>query len=389
MKVLVFSTSTNNTDTVIDSLKATNLAEVDVFRYDTRFLQRVALAVQANPKAAGQLQAGQLHFDPSAVRRDAEMLTAAREKKPDLMIYISAWEGDFVPAPDTLGELNEIAPLVHLCFDASDPPWWPQMMEFEKKGIFSLTVNIDGGHVWPGGTQWQPGLMSGYGVGPGGPWIKGLTVLTPVDPKPFAGVQLPYLERPYRVGYAGNAGGWIRDCLVTRLGSIPGFAKKLRDDVPGSYAFYVQFLKHVQVSVSVPFTGSNAAKHVKGRVVESAFAGCCLLEWKNPATRAWFLPRYEYEEYESIDECLEIAAWLAGHPRRAAEMAAAMQQRVLREHAADVMWGKVFAGAGREPVMSMPYKEPSPILLEATLIEAVAKDSEAWGALPGAAAAGG
>lgn len=343
MKVLIFSTSSNNTDTVIDSLAATNIAAIDVFRYDSRFLQRCALAVQGNPKAAELLHAGQLHFGPETARRDAEMLTAAREKKPDVIIYISAWEGDFVPSHETLGELNTIAPLVHLCFDGSDPPWWPQMDAFERKGIFSLTVNIDGGQMWPGGTAWayaddQPRIKNA------------LTTLTPLDPKPFAGVHLPYVERPYRIGYAGNAGGWIRDCLVTRLGSIPGFAKKLRDDATGSYAFYIQFLKHVQVSVSVPFTGSNAAKHVKGRVVESALAGCCLLEWKNPATAAWFTPRHEYEEYESIDDCLEAAAWLAGHPRRAAEMAAAMQARARREHSADVVWTKILAAAGCEPV---------------------------------------
>lgn len=345
MKVIFFSTSSNNTDTVIDSLRATNLAEVDVFRYDTRFLQHCGLAIQANPKAADMLRAGQIHFDPATVRRDAEMLTAAREKKPDVIFYISAWEGDFVPSNETLGELNAMAPVVHLCFDASDPPWWPQLAKFERDGVFSLTVNIDGGHFWPGGEQWDSTLIK-----PDYPRLsRSLTTLTPLDPRPFAGILLPYLERPYRVGYGGNAGGPIRNALVSRLQqTVPGFIPRLRDDDPGSYAAYIYFLKHTQVSVSVPFTGSNAAKHVKGRVVESAFAGACLLEWKNAATRTWFLPRYEYEEYETIDECLEVAAWMTGQPRRCAEMAAAMQQRAIREHSADVVWNKIFAAAHRE-----------------------------------------
>lgn len=341
MKVLFHSTSSNNTDTVINSLASTGMAEVDVIRYDTRFHQRCQMALQSDPNNAALLQSGRLHFAPESVQRDAEMLTAAKERKPDIQIYISAWEGDFVPTTETLGELNSIAPLVHMCFDAGDPPWWPQIQEFDRRGIFTLTVNIDGNPVWPGGAGWAPEETK----------IKnGLTLLTPLDPLPFAGNQLPYGERPYSIGYAGNAGGWIRSNLVNRLQTLPGFTKKLRDDNPGSYQLYCDFLKHVQVSVSVPFTGSNATKHVKGRILESAYAGACVLEWRNAATRNWFLPRYEFEEYGSVEECLEMAAWLAGHPARAAEMALALQGRVMRDHAPPVFWNRVLQDAKRDEV---------------------------------------
>ena len=331
MKVLIASTSTNNTDTVINSLAYLAKHEITVFRYDEKWHHEINQVLQNNPGVQGELQAGRYHLPRERVGMDAQLLKCATDLKPDCILYISAWEGDFVPALETLGQLNSIAPLVHFCFDGSDPPWWPQLQRFEELGIFALTVNIDGGQEWPG-------------LGHGGFTLKNaVTLLTPIFPPMFGSVTIPFMRRPFDVGYAGNRGGWLRNRLVEKLATKPWFAFRQRDDNANSYHVYCDFLKHCRVSISVPFTGSEATAHVKGRVIESGYAGACLLEWKNAATAAWFTPRFEYFEYESIDECVEMAEWLAGHPNMCADAAKAFHYRVTTEHSPEIFWGKVFS----------------------------------------------
>ena len=91
-------------------------------------------------------------------QKDDELLRHAVLTKPDVIVYLSAYVGDFVPLNETLGELNAIAPLIHFLCDGQDPPWLPQLKEFERRGVFSLTVNIDGGHQWPGGKDWTASI---------------------------------------------------------------------------------------------------------------------------------------------------------------------------------------------------------------------------------------
>lgn len=354
MKVLVLSTSSNNTDTVIGSLDYLGTHEIEVFRYDAKYLMQVGMALAGDPSIRDQLQAGQFHLSPERVGRDAEMLDVARRFKPDAIVYISAWEGDFVPKIETLGELNTIAPLIHMCFDGADPPWWPQMEFFEEKGLFSLTVTIDGAQDWPGGGYWP---VVTFRVENGGvsktparqPHIKNaLTLLTPLDPRYFQGVQMDFMERPYPFVYAGNAGGWTRSHLVHRMQQeVKGFVYRQRDDHPQSYRNFCDFLRHSKAVISVPFTGSSAAKHVKGRVLEAGMAGAALLEWKNEATAAWFTPREMYLEYESVEEGIDMAGFMIGHPKLCRDMAAALHHRVVTEHSPEVFWKKVFAGVGK------------------------------------------
>lgn len=351
MKILWLSTSTNNTTTVVDSLLYLNQHQVVVFHYDRLWHEQCAQAIAQNPTVRELLQAGQFHLPRERVGMDDQMIATARDMAPDLILYTSAWEGDFVPLNSTLCALNEIAPTVHFCYDGSDPPWWPQMQQFEKDGCFRLTVNIDGGHVWPGGKDWRYDRWNTgpiQAASPLPPIKNGLTLLTPLDPRAFDGVQVPFNVRPFSVGYAGNAGGWIRNALVQRLQhELKGlFAFKQRDDNLGSYNHYCTFLRHCRVSISVPFTGSNATYHVKGRVLESGYAGACLLEWKNDATRAWFTPRFDFEEYESVEECCEMAQWLSGHPRRCEEIATNLHRRVTTEHSPKAFWSAVFSKLG-------------------------------------------
>lgn len=352
MRILVFTTSTNNTENFIGSLFAADAGyEVSVFAYDRRWHQTAIELIQKNPSFQAQLQNGSAHIRRDDCAMDDEMLAEAKRAKPDAIIYISAWQGDFIPLNETLGELNSISPLIHFLSDGQDPPWWPQLKEFERRGTFSLTVNIDGGTYWPGATA-SPGHMAPNGdpnwfsEDPIWAVSNALTLLTPVDTRHFPPSPVAYHERPYAVGYAGNQGGHFRSELVKSLNRVVGFGFRERDHQAGSYPYFADFLRHVRVSVSTPFTGSGRARQVKGRVLESGFAGCCLLEWKNEATAAWFSPHHEYWEYESVEEARELAEWLAGHPKIAGATAAALQARVTKEHSPAVFWRRVFEAIG-------------------------------------------
>lgn len=346
VKILIFSTSSNNTDTFIGSLDSLGQHEINLFRYDAKWHAAAIAAMQQNKDVEMQLRMGAWRLPRERVAPDDEMLAAARSFKPDLMIYISAWEGQFVPLDETLGELNSMAPLVHFLCDGADPPWWPQLRRFEEKGIFSLTVNIDGSHEWPGGEDWWRYDEKGDRILP---ITKALTLLTPVDPRHFSGAPFPpaaFRHRPYAVGYAGNPGNHPRVALIQALQNA-GFAYRQRDDQPGSYREYTHFLRHCRTVVSVPFTGSGAAAHVKGRVIEAGYAGCALLEWENTATSAWFTPRYEYEEFSSIEEMITVAEFMAKTPQRTHQIAWNLAHRIKTEHSPEVFWAKVIAGAGK------------------------------------------
>lgn len=356
MKILFHSTSSNNVYHVIGSLHSIGGGhEIEVCHYDKAWNEACVEACQTNPDVRQYLHAGR--FDLAGIpreraRADADMVRRAENFRPDLQIYISAWEGLFVPEDETLIKLNAIAPLVHFCFDQSDPPWWEgdenhgNVIRYNQRGCFALQVGIDGGHVWPGGKDFPATHYDGFSwrTGIGGKLFNGLTLLTPIDPRPFAGELMTFEERPYGVAYAGNAGGEIRSLLVDRMRhEVPCGAIRLRDDHPQSYSQFARFLKLSRLVINVPFTGSGRAKHVKGRVVEAGMAGAALLEWRNPATASWFTPRYEYEEYGSLDECIDMAKWLVSRPGRLRDMAEALRARVLREHSASRFWSQVFA----------------------------------------------
>lgn len=388
MRIFVFSTSTNNVTPVLSSLKFLldptrnpdeNFPELEVFRMDERWNMAAAQAVQGNPDAQRLLQAGQLKIPPERIRMDAEMIAAAKDFKPDIVIAILAWEGQFLPSDETYAEMNKIAPSVHILFDGADNPWhyaplpMGNITRFHKNKCFAYTVNIDGGHFWPGGDEWRDEATK----------IPGTTTLTPVDPRYFMGPpsEVPFRERPYKIGFSGNVGGMIRGAIVQRMQATVGpkgiMGIRVRDDHPNSYRQHTDFLRMVQVCFNIANTGSQAAKHVKGRVVEAGYAGCALVEMKNPATRRWLIPRYEFLEYNDADELIELSQWLAGHVEIASEMAFALRNRMVNEHSPFAFWSKVFHGVGLEmfkpgvaQVAVAKAAEPEPIIVDVPVVVA-------------------
>lgn len=373
MRVLFYTTSSNDVNKLLDSLRCQREHDVHVFAYDQKWLAHVAelhgkAGDRGNPAAAqmGQMAIQELNQGvykiPAGVdvTCDVEMIREIERVRPEVAIYISAWEGTFVPMNETLAAINRKVPLIHMCCDAGDPPWWPQMVTFDRDKCFALTWNIDGAQDWPGGAAWDVSAAhTAWGAKPAaaytGPaprrfypnpipagWkINGLTTLTPVDPSYFDGPQIAFRDRPFRIGYAGNFGGWMRKAVIefmqTKFAGV--FAPYQRDDHPNSYANYCEFLKYCQCVINVPFSGSNAAKQVKGRIVEAGWAGCAVLEWKGAPTKEWFPDHIEY--YAGLGD-LEIAvdSILEGS-EEVEEMARRHQELVRSQHAPAVIWGQV------------------------------------------------
>src|SRR3990167_2981861 len=173
----------------------------------------------------------------------------------------------------TLAKLNaEVAPTVHICSDAADPPWHDLLMDYHYAGAFALQVAIDGNKKWP---------LHGTATG--------MTALTPIDPSRFDGVK-PHLERTIACGYAGNPGseGSFRRHLLSELMFHKAIDVRMRSNAADTYQGMCEYMQNCRISINLPHTGTQAAKQVKGRVVEAALAGSCLLELAGSPTSDWF-----------------------------------------------------------------------------------------------------
>lgn len=357
MRILWLTTSTNNTQTFVGSLQMLGEHDIVPFAYDRKYFEALNQVRQTNPGEFEDIRTGRKPWHPSRDRiaMDNEMLMECKIGKPDVIIYVSAWQGAFVPLNDTLGELNSMAPVIHLLNDGQDPPWWTgdenrpgQLYEFDRRGQFSLTVNIDGGHRWPGGSDWPTTEMyKQYGEHTDEKWphLKGkcMTLLTPLDLRYYRPTGLAFGERPYSIGYSGSPSSATRAAIINRLQRVQGFNYRQRDETgnPNSYAEHIGFLQYTQVSVNVPFTGSGVERQVKGRVLEAGFAGCCCLEWQSSTIESWFTPRLHYWPYHSIEECAEMAEWLAHHPKIAEDIGRAMKAELEAKHHPRVFWETV------------------------------------------------
>ena len=344
MNILFACTSTNNVATFVGSLEMLGEHQVVTFAYDRRFYEQLEQVRQSNPGEYELIRTGRKAWAPvrDRVAMDKELLMECRINKPDVIVYVSAWQGAFIPLNETMGELNSIAPVIHICCDAQDPPWWTgngqqlgQLYEFDRRGQFSLTVNIDGGRKWPGGDEWPDESTRLKG--------KCLTLLTPLDLRHYRETGLSFGERPYLIGYSGSPSSATRAALINRLQRVQGFNYRPRDETgnPSSYSEHIAFLQYSQVSVNVPFTGTGVERQVKGRLLEAGFAGCCCMEWQSDTMRSWFVPRFEYVEFDGIESCAEMSEWHAHHPKIAEEIGRAMKNRLEKEHHPRVFWTTV------------------------------------------------
>jgi len=300
MKSLVLSTSTNETTKYSDGLK--RFGEVELMAYD---------------------QLG---------HSERLMLDKARAYQPNLIVYIGSRWGQ-MPSMAALAHLNNsLAPMVHICSDAADPPWWDLLNEYHYAGCFRVQVAIDGSKRWP--------LSDSQ-----------ITLLTPVDPVSFPELK-PHSERAVVCGYAGNPGsgnGSRRTAVLSDLLSARAIDLRIRSNLPFTYEAYCAYLATCRMSLNIAYSGTEAATQVKGRVVESALAGCCLLETEGSPTADWFTPGVDYLTYADASDALRIIRMLANEPEVTQKYADNLRSKLLADHTPERFWQKIFDRVGVKP----------------------------------------
>jgi len=303
VKSLVLSTSTNETTKYSEHLRNLNLGPVDLMFYD------------------------QLGHSESL------MLAKAKEHAPDLVVFIGQRWG-MQPSIAALSKINSsIAPAVHICSDAADPPWWSLLQEYHYAGCFTLQVAIDGSRKWP--------ISDSQ-----------MTALTPVDPATFPEFR-PHTERAVACGYAGNAGsgnGSKRTGMLEALLAMKPVGKmidlRIRSNLAHTYESYCDYLTKCRMSLNIAWSGTEAALQVKGRVVESGLAGSCLLETAGAPTKDWFVPGRDYLEYKDQFEAEQIIRRLENEPEATQAIGESLRAKVLNEHTPERFWNRIFERIG-------------------------------------------
>lgn len=223
----------------------------------------------------------QFHYDGEV---DHNILRKVREVNPSIVIYSGPAAGKCRPSLATLLALREDGrKTIGYVLDGGCPDWHPFLEEYKRENVFDVMVNTDGNPNWP---QRE----------------NDVTIWQTIDPR-F------YEERPtkdIRVGFAGGNGSPHRREALALLQKHCGLQLAERSEAWGSYKLFSDFMLRCQITVNFPETGSGRAFHLKNRVIEAGWAGCCLLERKNPITARYFVPGVDYIEYETFDELVDI-----------------------------------------------------------------------------------
>lgn len=301
-KALFLSTSTNETTKYGESLECIGGWEVGWVRYD----------------------------EPEVT--DQTLYTAVKGHAPDFMVYIGSRWGP-QPSTHTLAQLNaNVAPMVHLCSDAADPPWWDLLKEYHQAGAFALQVTIDGAQRWP-----LAGLP------------RSMSLLTPINPAYFREA-IPHADRAWDCGYAGNAGsaGGMRRAILTDLAFTNRLRLRLRGNGPDGYQDCCDFIRQCRMTLNVSFSGTEAVHQVKGRVVEAGLAGSLLLDFAAAPTSHFFTPGVDYLPYATTQELGALIDMHTGRPDLTEPYGARLRARILAEHSPLAFWSKILKVVGLE-----------------------------------------
>lgn len=238
-------------------------------------------------------KADHIVFDINGTPNDIAILEFAKELKPDVILYTGGIDGLGLPSEQTFRDLRKITKSVMLQGDFADPPFHPVLERYKDQDCFDLYVAMDGVLDSP----------------------VDLVTLTPVELKPYEGD----LERTIRCGFTGNHVNRERyDLLLDMFGTedirsavlhkIPSLVLRERD-LTGVYEDYVDFMKTCEMMVNTSLAGSGLVDHVKGRVLEAAFAGCALLETAGSPTKDWFPPElfYSYDSPSDAERIIQEA----------------------------------------------------------------------------------
>ncbi len=226
-------------------------------------------------------------FDPWGKPEDREILRTAKNASPDVIFYVGGDEAPGLPSHDTLRGLRCIAPLVHLCWDATDEPWHKVLSAYKKDECFDLQVAMDGGADSP----------------------VDMATLTPIDPRPYRNRGVRFRRCAFagqnvaeRVTY-GQPYQHPRWHVLTPL--VERGLVEYRKRTNGPYSDYANYIMGCQILLNISHTGSGKAHHVKVRVVEAGFAGCALLEMRDAPTCDW-IPEELLFLYSTTEEAAVV-----------------------------------------------------------------------------------
>lgn len=266
-----------------------------------------------------------LGHQTEVVRYDVEgvdVAALAEHRRPDVMVYIGAvgsCHNEFVPTSDTLARANRAAPMVHICSDSADTPWWPLLEEYDAAKSFRLQVGIDG--------CWDSPLAE-----------LGVVDLTPMDPRYFATAD--WESRIYQGGFAGGE-GWRGD-LLNHLRDA-GLLEVLGGYGTLRYEFICAFYTLCRFVPNDARTGTGAKRHVKGRFLEAALAGAVVVEAHDSPAMDWFEPGVDYLTWHTAEEAEQHIR--SGSPACWA-MGERLRQKVLANHTAKAFWDRTFKAMG-------------------------------------------
>lgn len=243
----------------------------------------------------------------------------------DAIIYIGGTER--CPSFKTLRKLRNWAPIIHICGDASDEPWWPFIEQYHQEKCFSVQVSLDGSFEGP---------IARYG----------LVLLQPVDPARCPPPK-PWSERSIHCSFVGNT--TVQDTPRSRLlqemqsrGAVKLFGPYSADP----HRKMMEVMCDSKITFNVAYNGPGTNKFgVKGRVTECGVAGSALLEQKGSPAEYWFEPARDYVYYSSTNEAQDFLMTdpsFLGWSRKAERLRA----KVLSEHNPTVFWQKVLFRAG-------------------------------------------
>lgn len=291
MKGLVYTTGTVDTEKLIRSFTSV-VPETKVFRYDVH------------------------GFDVVAV---------AEHIRPDIIVYIGAigkYHHSPVPETETLCKVNHIAPMIHLCSDSADPPWWPLLEEYNIAGAFKLQVGIDGCFDSP---------LAKFGK----------IALTPIDPSSFS--EVSWDSRTNICGFAGGGGSrtWFLEKLKSQnmLVWLPHAAGRTYDEM-------CKFYTTCQMVINDASTGSGQARHIKGRFVEAGLAGAVPIEPFDSPARQWFKANVDYIEWMAIWDVEKQLTEAKANSARNEDMGRRLRIAMLEKHSGPVFWKSIFKEIG-------------------------------------------
>lgn len=258
---------------------------------------------------------------------DRALLDLARNAPRDIILFCGVADAGLMPSPDTFVQLRKLCPVVMLSGDLSDPPWWPYLEPFRAAGSFDLVANFDGSDKWPKCTD------------------RDFTALTPIAHE-FYPMSKPLKDRLIPFGFCGGCASPSRWEIIGWLVDNAGLQIKPREELYGTYSRYAAFMMETAITISVPFSGSDNSRQVKGRVLESGLARTLLLDHVSSAAKNWFTPGVNYLEYESREHAASLVRELVNDWPRAQCIADSLHDRVKAEHSPAIFWDKVFKATG-------------------------------------------